>query len=262
MVKIRLRTLIAENILKMVCAKWPTILPLRVAEAVAFADGDPTVAADGLPRPGVRLLEPWDYQRGFRLKLAVSDVVIRQRAVERILPRDKRDWDVIPARARVRGIRAAVIRRPIVIPRTLVIRHRIVSAGLFPHPKYGGDNIHFPRVPLDRRTGTGRDKDLRFHFEQRLLPQLHRVPREIGSCRVGRSGLFVPEDFWGASNCKTETNREKSLHADRRFFYRILRLQARRIFTGSASQQGFGRVFRWLFLGEGDGPGEGHSTVG
>src|SRR5262245_45516681 len=227
MVKIRLRTLIAENTLKMVCAKWPTILPLRVAEAVAFADGDPTMAADGLPRPGVRLLEPRDYQRRFRLKLTVSDVVIRQRAVERILPRDERDWDVIPARARLRVVRPAIIGCPIEIPTTLVIRYRIVSAGLFPHPKYGGDNIHFPRVPLDRRAGTGRDKDLRFHFEQRLLPQLHRVSREIGRCRVGRSGLFVPEDFRGASNCKTETNREKSLHADRRFFYPIPRLQAR-----------------------------------
>src|SRR6516225_10110685 len=238
MVKIRLRTLIAENILKMVCAKWPTILPLRVAEAVAFADGDPTVAADGLPRPGVRLLKPRDHKRRFRLELAVGYVVIRKREVERILPRNERNGNVIPARTRLRVVGPAVIRRPIKVPAALVIRYRIVSAGLFPHPEHRGDNIHFPRVPLDRRAGTGRDKDLRFHFEQRLLPQLHRVSREIGRRRVGGSRLLVPEDFRGASNCKTETNREKSLHADRRFFYRILRLQARRIFTGNASQQG------------------------
>src|ERR1044071_497405 len=151
MVKIRLRTLAAENILKMVCAKWPTILPLRVAEAVAFADGDPTVAADGLPRPSVGLLKPRDHQRCFWLELAMRHIVIGQRDVERILPRDERDWDVIPARARLRVIRAAVIRCPIEIPATLVIRNRIVSAGLFSHPKYGGDNIHFPRIPLDRK---------------------------------------------------------------------------------------------------------------
>src|SRR5262249_48892024 len=45
--------------------------------------------------------------------------------------------------------------------------------------------------------------------------------REIRGRRVGRSGLFIPEDFRGASNCNTETNREKSLHADRRVSYRI-----------------------------------------
>ena len=262
MVKIRLGTLIAENILKMVCSKRPTILPLRVAETIAFTDGDPTVAADGLPRPGVGLLKPRDHQWRFWLELAMRHIIIRQRDVERILPRDERDWDVIPARARLRVIRAAVIRCPIEIPATLVIRNRIVSAGLFPHPEDCSDDIHFPRIPLDRRPRAGRDKDLRLHSEQRLLPQLHRVSREIGRRRVGRSGLFVPEDFRGASNCKTETNREKSLHADRRFFYGILRLQARRIFTGNASQQGFGRVFGWLFLGDGDGPGEGRSTVG
>src|SRR5207249_7471536 len=43
--------------------------------------------------------------------------------------------------------------------------------------------------------------------------------------RVGRSGLFVPEDFRGASNCKTETNRQKSLHADRVSSIRLLALR-------------------------------------
>src|SRR5215475_7378402 len=215
MIKIRLRPLVSKNVLKMISAKRSAILPLRIAEAVPFANGDPTMAADRLPRSSVGLLKPRDYERRFRLELAVRHVVIRQRDIKRILFRDKRDWNVIPARARLRVVRAAVIRRPIKIPRTLIVRHRIVSTGFFPHPKYGGDNIHFPRVSLDRRAGTGRDKDLRFHFQQRLLPQLHRVFREIRRRRVGRSGLFVPEDFRGASNCKTETNREKSLHAGR-----------------------------------------------
>ena len=169
MVQVRFRALVAEDVLKMVCAKRPAILPLRVAKAIAFANSDPAIAADRLPRSAVGLLEPRDYQRRFRLKLAVRDVVIRQRDVKRILPRDERDRNVIPARTRVRVVRAAVIRRPIQIPRTLVVRHRIVSAGLFPHPKHSGDNARFPRIPLDRRAGAGRDKDLRFYFEQRLL---------------------------------------------------------------------------------------------
>ena len=86
MVEIRLRAFVAEDVLKMVCAKRAAILPLRVAEAIPFANGDPTMAADRLPRPGVGLLKPWDHQRRFRFELAVRDIVIRQREVERILP--------------------------------------------------------------------------------------------------------------------------------------------------------------------------------
>ena len=216
MVQIRLRALIAEDILKMVCAKRAAILPLRVAEAIPFANGNPTMAADRLPRPGVGLLEPRDNQRRFRLELAMRDVVIRQREVERILPRDERDWNVIPARAWLRVVRAAIIRCPIKIPRTLVVRHRIVSARFLTHPEHRRYDIHFPRIPLDRRAGAGRDEDLWFHLEHRLLPQLHCVLGEVRRRRVGRSGLFVPEDFRGDSNSQTETSRKKSPHYKRR----------------------------------------------
>ena len=205
----------------MVRAKRPAVLPLRIADAVPFANSDPTMATHRLARATVGLFEPRDHQRRFRLKLAVCDVVIRQCEVERVLPRDERDWNVIPAGSRLWSVRAAVIRRPIKVPATFVVRHRIVSASFFPHPEHSSHDVRLPRIPLDRRAGTGRDKDLRFHFEQRLLPKLHRVLSEIGRGGVGRSGLFVPEDFRGASNCKTETNREKSLHADRRLLYPI-----------------------------------------
>src|SRR4029077_4168399 len=130
MVEIRLRAFIAENILEMVGAKRAAILPLRVAEAIPFANGNPTMAADRLPRPGVGLLKPWDHKRRFRLELAVRNIVIRQRAVERILPRDEGYWNVIPSRARLRVVRPAVIPCPIEIPRTLVVRYRIVPARL------------------------------------------------------------------------------------------------------------------------------------
>src|SRR5204862_3011313 len=85
----------------------------RVADAIPFANGNPTMPADRLPRPSVGLLEPRNDQRRFRLELPMRDIVIGQREVERILPRDKRDWNVIPARTRVRVVRAAVIRCPI-----------------------------------------------------------------------------------------------------------------------------------------------------
>src|SRR6476469_113583 len=216
MVQIRLRALVAEDILKMVGAKRATILPLRVAEAIPFTNGNPTIAADRLPRPSVRLLEPRDHQRRFRLELAVRHVVVRQRDVEGILSRDERDWNVIPARARLRVVHAAVVRCPIEVPRTLVVRHRIISASLFPHPEHRGHNIHFPRIPLDRRARAGRDKNLRFNFEQRLLPQPHCILGKIRRGSVGRSGLLVPEDFRGTSNRQTQTSRKKSPHYKRR----------------------------------------------
>src|SRR5882757_2632609 len=216
MIQIRFRALIAEDVLEMVGAKRAAILPLRIAEAISFANGNPTIAADRLPRPGVGLLEPRDYQWCFRLELAMRDVVVRQRDVEGILPRDEGYRNVIAARARLRAVRTAVIRCPIKIPTTLVVRHRIVSARFLTHPEHRRYDTHFPRVTLDRRVRAGRDKDLWFHLEHRLLPQLHCVLGEIRRGSVGRSGLLVPEDFRGASNRQTETSRKNSPHYKRR----------------------------------------------
>src|ERR1044072_5770861 len=47
-IKIRFRTLVAEDVLKMVCAKRSTIFPLRIANAISFTNSDPTIAANGL----------------------------------------------------------------------------------------------------------------------------------------------------------------------------------------------------------------------
>ena len=210
MVKIRLRTLVPEDVLKMVCAKRAAILPLRVADAIALANSDPAITAYGLSLARVRLLEPRDHERRFRLELPMRHIVIRECEVEWILPRDKGYWDVIPACARLRVVRPTVIRRPIIIPATFVVRHRIISARFLTHPEDRRYDVHFPRVTLDRRAGTGRDKHLRFHLDHRLLPELHRVLGKIRRRRVGRTRLLVPEDFRGASNRQTETGRKKS----------------------------------------------------
>src|SRR5215813_5421975 len=116
MIEIRLGPLVSENVLKMVCPKRTAVFPLRVANAVPFTNGNPTMAADRLPWPDGGLLKPWDHKRRFRLELAVRDIVIRQRAVKRILPRDEGYWNVIPARVRLRAVRPAVTRCPIKIP--------------------------------------------------------------------------------------------------------------------------------------------------
>jgi len=174
------------------------------------------MTADRLPGPGVGLLKPWDHERRFRLELTMRNVVVREREVEWILPRDESYWNVIPARARLRVVRAAIATRPFQVPRAPVVRHRIISAGFLAHPEHGGDNVHFPRVTLDCRVRTGRDKNLWFHLEQCLLPQFHCVLGEIRRRRVGGSRLLVPEDFRGASNRQTETGRKKSPHHKRR----------------------------------------------
>ena len=75
--------LIPENILEMVGAKGPTILPLRVTEAIPFANGNPTIAADRLSRASVRLFERRDHQRCSPApKLAVRRIVVRKRDEE------------------------------------------------------------------------------------------------------------------------------------------------------------------------------------
>src|SRR5215211_5227529 len=154
----------------MICAKRAAILPLRIANAVALANRYPAITADRLSRSGVGLLKPGDYQRRFRFELPMRHIVIRECAIERILSRNEGYWNVIAARTRLRAVRTAVIRCPIKIPRTLVVRHRIISARFFTHPEHRRYDIHFPRVTLDCPTRAGRNEDLWFHLEHRLFP--------------------------------------------------------------------------------------------
>src|SRR5436190_4441670 len=216
MIKIRLWPLIAKDVLKMVGAKWATIFPLSITGAIAFTNGDPMVPAYRLSLLRIRLFEPRNNERRFRLKLAVRDIVVWQRAVEGIQLGNKRHGDVISPRARVGIIVSTVIRGPIKVPATPVIGDGIIASSLFSNPKDGRYDVRFPRVTLDCRAGTGGDENLRFHFEQCLLPQFHRILGKVCRGRVGRSRLFVPEDFRGASNSQTETSRKKSPHHKRR----------------------------------------------
>src|SRR5205814_6315585 len=100
-VQIWLGPFVLENVLEMVGPERPAIFPLRVASLVAFADRDPSVFANGTARLRVNLFEPRNHQRGLRLELAMGHVVVRERAVKRVLPRNERDRDVVPSRARI-----------------------------------------------------------------------------------------------------------------------------------------------------------------
>src|ERR1051326_2556749 len=96
----------------MVGAKWSAIFPLRVGGFVSLSDRDPAVFADGAAWFRISLLEPRNYERGLGLKLTMGHVVIRQRAIKRVLFRNERDRDVVPSRARIGRIESAVIRGP------------------------------------------------------------------------------------------------------------------------------------------------------
>src|SRR5438270_10737303 len=100
----------------MISAERTAILPLRVTSAIAFADRDPMMPANGLPLPRVGLLEPWYYQRRFRLKLAMAHVIVRQREIEWILPRNERDRNVVTPVGLLGSIEPAIVRLPIQIP--------------------------------------------------------------------------------------------------------------------------------------------------
>ena len=143
---------------------------MSITDAVAFADCNPPILADGLPGFGVTLFKPRNNQWRLGFELAVGHIVVREGAVKWILPRHEPGGDIVAPRGRIRIIKATIIRSPIGIPGTFVIRHRIVSASLFADPKYRGHDIAFPGITGCRaRTRGGWDEDLRLHFKQCLL---------------------------------------------------------------------------------------------
>src|SRR5215470_18735535 len=121
----------------------------------------------------------------------MRDVVVRQRAIEWILMRDESDWDITASRTWIRIIGSAVIRRPIEVPRTPIVGHRIVPSRFFANPKYSRDNIQFPRIARRHGMRACWHENLWLHLEQRLLPELHRIFGKIRRRRVRRRGLFV-----------------------------------------------------------------------
>src|SRR5215467_11635175 len=127
MVKIWLGTLISENVLKMIRAKRSAIFPLRIASAVALSYGYPVVPANGLSRSRVSLLKPWNYKRCFWFELTVCHVVVWESKVKWILARNECNRNITAASRRIGIIETAVVVRPIGIPRTSVVRNRIVA---------------------------------------------------------------------------------------------------------------------------------------
>src|SRR5205085_11137476 len=100
-----------------------------------------------------------------RFGLAVRDVVVGEGEMTGMLPGGKGGGSVSPPRGRLVGIEAAVIRGPVRVPAALVIRDRIIPAGLLAYPKHRCHDVGFPGVAGGRvGPGSGRDKYLWLDF--------------------------------------------------------------------------------------------------
>src|SRR5712692_11782908 len=95
MIEVRFRFFVSKHVLEMIGTKWAAILPLRITGAIAFANCDPVMPANRLSLSHVGLFEPRNHQRRFRFKLAVGHVVVRQREIKWVLPRNKGDRNVV-----------------------------------------------------------------------------------------------------------------------------------------------------------------------
>src|SRR5260370_33090376 len=113
MIGVWLWPLILENVLKMISVKGSAIFPLGVANAIAFADRQPVVFANRAARFGIGSSKPRNHQRRFRLELLVRDVVVREGAIERILPRGELSRNIVLTRLLVRIVYCAIVLHPI-----------------------------------------------------------------------------------------------------------------------------------------------------
>ena len=140
----------------MVCPKRSRIFPLCICDSIAFADGNPPIFASGDTRALIRFFKPRNNARCFGLVAFARLIVVRERAIKRILSRGKFYRDIVAAMSRIGVIKTAVALGPLLVPRTRPIWHQIMSGGLFANPKDGRYDTCFPRV------ARGRSRDGRF----------------------------------------------------------------------------------------------------
>src|SRR5256885_15242892 len=134
----------------MIGAKRARILPLRVCDLVSFSNRDPAIFANRDPGALINFIEPRDDARSLGPVPGGGLVVVRQRAVKRILPRRKFYRNKIASLGRIRIVEPAITFRPFVVPGTGFIRHRIVLGRFFANPENSGHDAAFPWVTLTR----------------------------------------------------------------------------------------------------------------
>ena len=115
-VEVGLWAFVAEHILPMISAEWPSIFPLRINGSIAFANGDPSIFASGNSGALVCVLKPGNNPRRLRPMTGVGLIVVGERAVEWILSGREFRRNVIAAMCGIRIIKAAVVFCPLFVP--------------------------------------------------------------------------------------------------------------------------------------------------
>src|SRR6516225_7045862 len=160
----------------MVRSKRSSVFPLRISNPIAFADRDPSIFASGNTRPLVCLLKPRNNARRFRPVTSMCFVIVRERAIKRVLPGCKFYRNIMTSMGRVRVIKTAVAFVPFFVPRAGPIWDEIMSTWLFADPKDCRHDICFPRIqPNTRRDGRFFDDGLVFSSYRFALCRKGRI---------------------------------------------------------------------------------------
>src|SRR5205809_1480157 len=100
----------------MVGAERSGIFPLCVRDSIALADCNPTIFAGGHAWPLIDVLTPGNNARRFGPMPFSCFVIIRKRAVERVLPWGETYGNVVAAMGSIRLVDAAIILCPVLVP--------------------------------------------------------------------------------------------------------------------------------------------------
>ena len=132
---------ITENVLPVVGSEWSGIFPLRVGHLVPLANCNPPAFAGRYAWALISIFEPRNHSGSFGTMPRFGFVVIRQCAIKRILLGREFCRDKSVSLRPVRIIESAITFRPIRIPRTGSIRHRIVRGRVFTDPENRRHNL-------------------------------------------------------------------------------------------------------------------------
>lgn len=111
-----LRLGFSEDVVVVVCVKWPAVRPLSIADFTITINLDPASVTDRFPRLGFIILEPGNDTRSLRLVCrVVQAVIVGERDVEGVQLRDEALRQVATAIFRI--IKSTEIGLPIRIPR-------------------------------------------------------------------------------------------------------------------------------------------------
>src|SRR6266478_10124334 len=134
----------------MIGAEGASVFPLRVRDAITFANGDPSAFASRNSGTLIRFVEPWNNSRRFGSMALSCFVVVRKRAVKRIQSRREVYGSVITAMSGIRIVNPAIIFGPLRVPGAYPVRNWIFWSRFLADPKDRCYNIFLPRKTLSR----------------------------------------------------------------------------------------------------------------